>query len=180
MRSSNGQESVGTRRTCRVGIGILGVFLSLGYMGAAASTASAAPRVLHAHIRGSGPRRDNLRASQRLQRSKHRTIHPTGAIRSSTTRVPARTKIGEASLPNSVNLSAWTVPVGNQESTESCVTWAIDYGLLGWYSNYDHLAVRSQVIHAPVRRTAEAVADLEVWDAVAFLCCRAVRGVGPV
>jgi len=39
-----------------------------------------------------------------------------------------------AALPASVDLRAWDVPVGNQGNTNSCVTWTIDYGMLGWYS----------------------------------------------
>ncbi len=38
--------------------------------------------------------------------------------------------------PASADLRAWTVPVGNQGQVGSCVTWAIDYAMLGWYSRY--------------------------------------------
>jgi hypothetical protein len=38
--------------------------------------------------------------------------------------------------PASVDLRAWAVPPGDQGQVGSCVTWAIDYALLGWYSRY--------------------------------------------
>ena len=37
-------------------------------------------------------------------------------------------------LPASMNLRTWAMPVGNQGAVGSCVTWAINYGMLGWYS----------------------------------------------
>jgi hypothetical protein len=43
-----------------------------------------------------------------------------------------------ATLPASVDLSAWTVPIGYQGKVGSCVTWAIDYAMLGWYSKHDN------------------------------------------
>jgi papain like protease len=47
-----------------------------------------------------------------------------------------------ATLPASVDLFAWSVPIGNQDpygqEIGSCVTWAIDYAMLGWYSNHDN------------------------------------------
>jgi Papain family cysteine protease len=43
-----------------------------------------------------------------------------------------------AALPASVDLSAYMVPVGDQGSLGSCVTWAIDYAMLGWYSRHDN------------------------------------------
>lgn len=42
-----------------------------------------------------------------------------------------------AALPASVDLSAWRVPIGDQGYVGSCVTWAIDYGMLGWYARRD-------------------------------------------
>jgi Papain family cysteine protease len=44
-----------------------------------------------------------------------------------------------ATLPSSVNLSAWAVPVGNQGPVGSCATWAIVYALVGWYQNHGGL-----------------------------------------
>jgi Papain family cysteine protease len=38
--------------------------------------------------------------------------------------------------PASADLRKWAVPPGNQGAVGSCVTWAIDYGMLGWYSRY--------------------------------------------
>jgi len=40
-------------------------------------------------------------------------------------------------LPASVDLSASTVPVGDQGTLSSCVSWAIAHAMLGWYSNQD-------------------------------------------
>ena len=42
-----------------------------------------------------------------------------------------------ASLPTSVDLSSWAPQARNQGALGSCVTWAIDYGMLGWYSRHD-------------------------------------------
>ena len=39
-------------------------------------------------------------------------------------------------LPASVDLREWAVTPGDQGAVSSCVTWAIDYGMLGWYANY--------------------------------------------
>lgn len=43
-------------------------------------------------------------------------------------------------LPTSVDLSPYSVPVMNQGSVGSCVAWAIDYAMLGWYSRHDNKA----------------------------------------
>lgn len=42
-----------------------------------------------------------------------------------------------ASLPASVDLSSWAPLSRNQGNLGSCVTWAIDYGMLGWYERHD-------------------------------------------
>src|SRR5215211_8014883 len=42
-----------------------------------------------------------------------------------------------ASLPATVDLSSYDVAVGNQGQVGSCVAWAIDYAMLGWYSKHD-------------------------------------------
>jgi hypothetical protein len=39
-------------------------------------------------------------------------------------------------LPASVNLRQWAVTPGNQGQVGSCVAWAIDYSMLGWYSRF--------------------------------------------
>src|SRR5260370_946727 len=39
-------------------------------------------------------------------------------------------------LPASVNLRQWAVTPGNQGPVGSCVAWAIDYAMLGWYSRF--------------------------------------------
>lgn len=47
-----------------------------------------------------------------------------------------RLRLGATPLPTSVDLSPWAVPVGDQGTLSSCVTWAIDYAMLGWYSRH--------------------------------------------
>jgi hypothetical protein len=43
---------------------------------------------------------------------------------------------GSGSLPTSVDLSQYDMPVGDQGSVDdSCVSWAIDYAMFGWYAN---------------------------------------------
>ncbi len=37
----------------------------------------------------------------------------------------------------SVDLTRYAMPVQNQGQVDSCVTWAIDYGMLGWYARRD-------------------------------------------
>jgi hypothetical protein len=44
-----------------------------------------------------------------------------------------------AALPARVDLTKWAMTPGNQGSVNSCVPWAIDYALLGWYSRYTGL-----------------------------------------
>jgi hypothetical protein len=46
----------------------------------------------------------------------------------------------DAALPTSIDLSGDSVPVGYQGSIGSCVTWAIDYAMLGWYSRHENRA----------------------------------------
>ena len=42
-----------------------------------------------------------------------------------------------ATLPASVDLSTYAVPVGHQGSVGSCVAWTIDYAMMGLYSTHD-------------------------------------------
>ncbi|MDQ1433322.1 MAG: hypothetical protein QOF59_138 [Actinomycetota bacterium] len=42
-----------------------------------------------------------------------------------------------AVLPASVDLRKWAVTPGDQGPVGSCVTWAIDYAMLGWYARFD-------------------------------------------
>ena len=46
-------------------------------------------------------------------------------------------------LPASADLFANTLPRLNQGQVGSCVTWAIDYAMLGWYSKRDNRAVQT-------------------------------------
>src|SRR5436190_5187328 len=48
---------------------------------------------------------------------------------------PARKLL--ATLPAFVDLSTYSPAIGDQGAIGSCVTWAVDYALLGWYSNHD-------------------------------------------
>ncbi len=43
-------------------------------------------------------------------------------------------------LPTSVDLRQYSVAIGDQGQHSSCVTWAISYGLIGWYSRHDGLS----------------------------------------
>jgi hypothetical protein len=42
-----------------------------------------------------------------------------------------------AVLPAGVDLRRYAVAPGNQGQVGSCVTWAIDYAMLGWYARFD-------------------------------------------
>lgn len=67
--------------------------------------------------------------------------HALGAL-PATTRIGASVKAvrGSNALPASVDLTGYAMPVGNQGAVGSCVAWSIAYGMLGWYSNYQHHA----------------------------------------
>lgn len=43
-------------------------------------------------------------------------------------------------VPASVDLRRWAVTPGDQGALNSCVPWAVDYGMLGWYSRFSGLA----------------------------------------
>jgi hypothetical protein len=62
------------------------------------------------------------------------TLHPLGARPLPYRIAPTVPMSATTVLPTSVNLRAYAVPVGNQGAVGSCVTWAINYGMLGWYS----------------------------------------------
>jgi hypothetical protein len=67
------------------------------------------------------------------------TRHGLGALRPVHDVLPAvSARRLSAALPVSVDLSAYAVPVGNQGQIGSCVAWAIDYAMLGWYSRHDN------------------------------------------
>ena len=63
--------------------------------------------------------------------------HALGALPPADFVPAAAPKIAATTLPASVDLTTWAAPVGNQGSVGSCVAWAIDYGMLGWYSRHD-------------------------------------------
>jgi hypothetical protein len=59
--------------------------------------------------------------------------HRLGALPS--LRLVAPPDVGIASeLPDAVDLREWAMPIGDQGAVGSCVTWAIDYAMLGWYA----------------------------------------------
>jgi hypothetical protein len=63
--------------------------------------------------------------------------HGLGAHRPTTRFAPRTARFAALDvLPVSVDLKQWAVTPGNQGAVSSCVTWAIDYGMLGWYSKY--------------------------------------------
>ena len=62
-------------------------------------------------------------------------LHPTGALPSGPTKLPPA-KSSPGTLPASVDLTQWAMPVGDQGQVGSCVTWAINYSMMGWYANH--------------------------------------------
>jgi hypothetical protein len=65
--------------------------------------------------------------------------HPGGVLlptRQVTAQLPARSFM--ATLPASVDLSAYSPEVGDQKNVGACVAWTIDYAMLGWYSRHDN------------------------------------------
>ena len=65
--------------------------------------------------------------------------HPGGALLPKKQVDAVRTsRMLAATLPASVDLSSYSVPVGNQGAISSCVAWTIDYAMLGWYSRHDN------------------------------------------
>ncbi len=72
--------------------------------------------------------------------SEHAHRHGAGGVVSNHHLTPSKsTRIG-ATLAASANISQWAVPVGNQSSVNSCVAWAIDYAMMGWYARHDGIA----------------------------------------
>jgi hypothetical protein len=65
--------------------------------------------------------------------------HGLGALRPTKQVKAAPSRRLFATLPASVDLSTFSVLVGDQGSVVgSCVTWTIDYAMLGWYSRHDN------------------------------------------
>ena len=46
---------------------------------------------------------------------------------------PRPLAFGALALPSSADLSPWAVPAGEQYEINSCVSWTIAHGMLGWY-----------------------------------------------
>lgn len=57
-------------------------------------------------------------------------IHGLGAVRPTKVVVPRVAML--ETLPASADLRQWAVTPGDQGQVGSCVTWAIDYAMLGW------------------------------------------------
>lgn len=58
-----------------------------------------------------------------------------GALRpkQSVTAPPRPLAYGATALPPSKDLTAWAVPAGEQYDLQSCVSWTVAHGMLGWY-----------------------------------------------
>jgi len=99
---------------------------TLASAGTAAKTQSVAPvATLKAHASSTKTRLD-VRFGGALLPKRH--VAP---------KQPARKLL--AALPASVDLSPYSPSVGDQGPIGSCVTWAIDYAMLGWYSIHDNV-----------------------------------------
>lgn len=62
--------------------------------------------------------------------------HGLGAAAPAARLVPAAGGLhGAAVLPASVDLTPWAAPAGDQGQVNSCVSWAVDYSMLGWYQD---------------------------------------------
>ncbi len=68
------------------------------------------------------------------------TTHGTGALPPTKDFSPAPGLAGGDALPATVDLTSDAVAVGDQGQVGSCVTWAIDYAMMGWYSNHQGIA----------------------------------------
>ena len=80
-----------------------------------------------------------LRTTASTTVSRHAVKYRFGAVlprKKVAVRTPSRSFA--ATLPAQVDLSPWMVKIGYQGDVGSCVTWAIDYALLGWYSRHDN------------------------------------------
>jgi hypothetical protein len=67
----------------------------------------------------------------------HPSLHPTGAMPPRHFVAVKQVHFGTGALtapPLSFSLKSFAVPVGNQGWVGSCVAWAVDYGMLGWYA----------------------------------------------
>jgi hypothetical protein len=64
------------------------------------------------------------------------TDHGLGAVKPTQRVAPHSGVSALAVLPATVDLRQWAVTPGNQGQLGSCVAWAIDYSMLGWYSRF--------------------------------------------
>jgi hypothetical protein len=104
---------------CGLAVLILGAVCSARPVSAA--PVAATPSIIAGHGLG-------VRTSETADTS------PTPPLRSAVARSSALSV-----LPARVDLTQWAMVPGNQGSVNSCVPWAIDYALLGWYSRYSGL-----------------------------------------
>jgi C1A family cysteine protease len=120
---------------------VLTVFVSSLALLALSTSAGASTDSSKATLGPVGSRSANaLKAETSEQkRRKKRKLPGLGLLPSKSHITPIKPAAGAngVTLPNSVDLRKWAVPIGNQGSVGSCVTWAIDYAMLGWYANHD-------------------------------------------
>lgn len=70
------------------------------------------------------------------------TSYPAGGALLDTKKVsPSMVKVTDTELPASIDLSYWAMPVGDQGQVASCVAWAINYGMMGWFSRYQNISL---------------------------------------
>ena len=100
-------------------------------------------------------------------------LHPAGgALRSAVSIAPQRVFASlRADAPASVDLRRWTVPVGNQGSVGSCVSWTISYAMTGWYARYQGLSTTATF--APMYSYSQIHSDNSpggggTWPAAAY------------
>jgi hypothetical protein len=103
-----------------------------------------------------------LRITDRLGRVARttRTVHvtaanyATGATKPTSDVQPDTTLPTADQLPASIDLRNYAMPVQNQGQLGSCTTWAINYGMLGWYARRTGMAVQT---FAPMYSYAQLV-----------------------
>lgn len=100
-----------------VAVSVVGVGVGTA-LPAQAATGSPAPVASAGLPRAGGALADPIRVSA------HRVVVDTSTATAGGTTPPA-----------AVDLSAWDMPVADQGQVDSCVTWVINYAMMGWYAN---------------------------------------------
>jgi hypothetical protein len=93
-------------------------------------------------------------------------VSPTAGLGAYRSLVAAETgRASAAPLPAAVDLSAFAPPVGDQGQVNSCVMWAIDYAMMGWYANrQSHLGAP----YAPMYAYSQIQDKYGWWDDGAY------------